>query len=122
MSEHAAARSDDVREGEILTASVGDTKVLLTRVHGNVRACATKCPQLNLSLSKGKVELGAIVCPFHGSSYDLATGENKDWVKSLAGRPLPKWTRSVIALGKKPQPLTVYTATERDGTVYVELD
>ena len=107
MSEHAAAKSEDVREAEIITATVGDTKVLLTRVHGTVRACATKCPHLNLPLGKGKVEVGTIVCPFHGSSYDLATGENKDWVKSLAGRPLPKWTRSLLAMGKKPQSLPV---------------
>ena len=40
MSEQVAAKSEDVREGEILQASVGDTKVLLTRVHGTVRACA----------------------------------------------------------------------------------
>lgn len=119
MSEHAVAASKDVKEGQLLEARNGNQKVLLTRVDGTVRVCAAKCPHLGLSLAHGKVEDGTIVCPFHGSSYDLATGENRDWVNSVAGKSMPRWTHRVIAMGKKPRPLDTFEATERDGSVYL---
>ncbi len=52
--------------------------VLLLNDGGTVRAVANLCPHAMLPLEKGPVAAGAITCPHHGLSYDLATGANLD--------------------------------------------
>ena len=44
-------------------------------------------------------------CPWHGSRFDVRTGENMDWVNAFAGIPMPKWTHGMISMGKAPAPL-----------------
>lgn len=39
----------------------------------------------------------------------------------FAGRDMPRWSRKMIALGRKPSPLATYAVTVSDGDVYVEL-
>ena len=119
MTEHRAAVSSEDVEGRVLALKIEGHKILLTRVGGAVRACSAKCPHLGLPLQRGKVAEGAITCPFHGSRFDLSTGQNLDWVDSVAGMKMPAWSHSIIALGKKPAPLEVFEAEERDGAVFV---
>ena len=121
MNEHRAAESSEVTEGRVVAVKVEGRKILLTRVDGALRACSGKCPHLGLPLQRGKVAGGAITCPFHGSRFDLGTGHNLDWVDSFAGVKMPAWSHSVIALGKKPAPLEMFEAVERDGAVFVRL-
>ena len=77
---------------------------------------------LNFTLQNygSKVEDGKVVCPFHGSSFDLATGENADWCNGVAGLNTPKWTHSLIALGKKPAPLELLDVVEAEGNIILE--
>ena len=55
-----------------------------------------------------KYEHGQVVCPWHNSRFDLASGANLDWAPGFAGRDLPRWSRKLIALGRKPSPPTTY--------------
>jgi nitrite reductase/ring-hydroxylating ferredoxin subunit len=121
MSQVEAAKSDEVREGAVFAATLAGTPVGLTRVNGAVQAFVNKCPHLGLKLTKGKIEDGAITCPFHGSSFDICSGANKEWVAGFMGMPLPGGLRSVLAMGKAPQGLTKLGATEADGKVFVAL-
>jgi nitrite reductase/ring-hydroxylating ferredoxin subunit len=121
MSEVEAARSDEVREGAVFAAVLAGTKVALTRVNGAVQAFINKCPHLGLPLTKGKIADGVITCPFHGSSFDLCSGADKDWVTGVMGVKLPGVLTSVIAMGKTPHGLIKLTASEADGKVFVEV-
>lgn len=114
------ASSNEVVEGSITAVKDGKTKIGLTRVDGKVCGFINKCPHLGLPLDKGKVEYGKVVCPFHGSSFDLATGENADWCNGVAGLNTPKWTHSLIALGKKPAPLELLDVVEAEGNIILE--
>lgn len=80
---------------------------------------------MGLSLSKGpggvRYSDGEVVCPWHNSRFDLVTGENRDWAPGFAGREMPRWSRRLIALGRKPAPLTTYPVVVEGEDVYVEL-
>ncbi len=80
-------------------------------------------PASGFSLTRGpgglRYEDGVVQCPWHNSRFDVSTGENLDWVFGFAGRTVPRWSRSVIALGRKPHGLDTLSPTVRDGIVYV---
>ena len=98
----------------------GVSLVLIKR-NGRVVALENNCPHLGLPLGRGKIENGEIVCPFHGSRFNIETGENTDWVCSFAGLPTPIWTRALLALGKKPRPVRTFPVTVENTDVFVEL-
>lgn len=113
------ASATDIKEGELCAVKVEGQPVLISRVDGKVCAFSAKCPHIGLSLAKGKIENGTITCPWHGSRFDLRTGANLDWTNSFAGRRMPAWSHSLLAMGKKPAPLRMFEASEKDGAVYV---
>ena len=43
-------------------------------------------------------------------------------VSGFAGRDIPKWSRAMVRLGRKPQGLTTLPARVVDGVVTVSLD
>jgi nitrite reductase/ring-hydroxylating ferredoxin subunit len=114
-----AASSDDIRKGEMFSTTVDGTKLLLSRVDGEVKGVIDKCTHLGMPMRKGKFAGTVITCPFHGSRFDIATGENLDWVSGVMGAKMPKWACKIIAMGKQPAPLTTLTVEERDGAVFV---
>jgi nitrite reductase/ring-hydroxylating ferredoxin subunit len=121
MSQIEAAKSDDVREGAVFAVTLGGKPVALTRVNGAVQAFVNKCPHFGVKLTKGKIEAGIITCPFHGSSFDICSGRDTAWVKSILGVPLPGFMQSVLSMGKAPKGLDKLAASEADGKVFVEL-
>ncbi|MBP0446411.1 Rieske 2Fe-2S domain-containing protein [Roseomonas sp. SSH11] len=48
--------------------------IVLVRHRGRVRAMGARCSHLGGPLDQGWVLNGELVCPWHGSRYDLATG------------------------------------------------
>jgi nitrite reductase/ring-hydroxylating ferredoxin subunit len=116
------ANSGDVREGQLHAVKAAGQSIVLTRVEGKLCAIENKCPHLGLPLARGKVVDGTVRCPWHGSRFDICTGKNLDWVNSLAGLPLPQWSRSLVALGKQPAPVRTFEASEQSGSVFVSID
>ena len=114
--------SEEFVAGELKAVKVEGESIVLARMNsGGVCAVKNKCAHLPLPLAGGKLDGDTIVCPWHGSKYEMCSGENKDWVTGLLGIKMPDWSRSMISFGKKPQPLTAYTVIEEDGKVYVEI-
>jgi nitrite reductase/ring-hydroxylating ferredoxin subunit len=120
-SEVRAATSAEIEAGKMFSTVIDGTKILLSRVDGEVKGVIDKCTHLGMPMRKGKFEGTVITCPFHGSRFDIATGENLDWVTGVMGAPMPKWACKMISLGKKPAPLTTLLVSERDGEVFVVL-
>ena len=119
MAETKVATSADVREGQLHSVQLAGKTLLLTRVQGQVSAFSSKCPHVGLSLAKGAVVDGTVQCPFHGSRFDLRNGQNLDWTHTVGKMEMPKWSHAVLAMGKKPAPLVMFPALERDGAVFV---
>ena len=99
---------------------VGDHPVLVVKSGKTFYAIVNKCPHLGLPLTNGKVEGETITCPFHGSKFDLKSGENLDWVTGFAGIRVPEWSRRLLEMGKRPAPLTVFQVVVEDGKLYLE--
>ena len=119
MNRLKLADSTAVREGEVRTVQANGASLILSRVDGKVCAVENKCTHLGLPLARGKVVDGSIRCPWHGSRFDLCSGENLDWVSSVAGLPLPQWSRGLVALGRKPAPLRRFEIAEENGAVFL---
>ena len=119
MTRLKLADSAAVREGEVLAAQADGASLILSRVGGKVCAVENKCPHFGLPLARGKVVDGTIRCPWHGSRFDLCSGKNLDWVNSVAGLPLPQWSRGLVALGRQPAPLRRFEVAEDNGAVFL---
>lgn len=112
--------SDFPNEGGRVVDASG-TSLVVARVENELCAVANKCPHLGLPLGASKVDGKTITCPFHGSQFDLCSGENLDWVRGVGGVKLPEWSRRIIAMGKQPAPVKTYPVTVEGDQVFVEL-
>lgn len=113
----------DFADGKLHAVHAGGMSLVVGLAGGSVCAARNRCPHMGLSLTKGPGGLrysdGELVCPWHNSRFDLASGENLDWAPGFAGREAPRWARRLIALGRKPAPLTTYPVTVEGDDVYV---
>lgn len=116
---------DEFSDGELHAVKAGATGVVVAMVDGELHAARNHCPHLGFSLTKGPGGLtyadGQVQCPWHNSTFDLCSGDNLDWAPGFAGRQMPRWSAKLIALGKKPAPLTIYPVTVEGTDVFVEL-
>ena len=69
------AQLDDLSPGEMMMVEVGDDRILLANVEGNVHAIEDICSHAYASLSEGDLNGDEVECPFHGSAFNLITGE-----------------------------------------------
>jgi nitrite reductase/ring-hydroxylating ferredoxin subunit len=115
------ASGADVREGELHATEAAGRRLLLTRVDGQVHAVINRCPHMGMKMTRGEIRAGVLQCPWHGSRFDVRTGQNIDWVNAFAGIPMPKWTHGLISMGKTPAPLQVVPVEEDGGEVYARL-
>lgn len=112
----------DIDEGAVVCRKIAGQRVLLTRVEGEIKAVENRCPHLGLGMDRGTVEDGVITCPWHGSRFDIASGENQDWVNSVAGLTIPVWSRRLVAMGREPAPLKTYRTHTEGGAVFIEIE
>lgn len=60
--------------GTMKPVNVHDKWMVLCNVGGTVYACNHICPHSGGPLGEGKLEGSVITCPWHGWSFDAATG------------------------------------------------
>ena len=68
------ASTNDVKPNSMMGFTVNDQKILLANVNGKYYAIGDKCMHRGCLISKGKLVGETAVCPCHGSTYDLKTG------------------------------------------------
>ncbi len=71
----AVARLSDIPPGEKLAVEAGGRSVLLCNFEDRVFAIENRCSHMEEPLECGRIRLGFIACPVHGSRFDLETGE-----------------------------------------------
>jgi nitrite reductase/ring-hydroxylating ferredoxin subunit len=69
------ARTEDLAAGQGKLVEVNQKRIALFNVAGRYYAIADVCPHRGGPLSEGELEGTAVVCPWHGAVFDLATGE-----------------------------------------------
>ena len=76
MSEITLGSVDDIPLGEGRAYAVAGQQVAVFRLRdGSLRALDAVCPHRGGPLADGLTDSQLVVCPLHGFTYDLATGE-----------------------------------------------
>ena len=77
MEEFArVASNSELAEGACMLVEAGDDQVVLIKVEGEIFAYNDLCPHAEGPMSDGSIEGGQIECPWHGSLFNVKTGEN----------------------------------------------
>jgi len=74
-SVNAIARKSEIADGTTKRVAVGGQNVLLCNVSGEIYAIEDVCTHDGGPLEQGTLEGECIVCPRHGATFDVTTGE-----------------------------------------------
>jgi NADPH-dependent 2,4-dienoyl-CoA reductase/sulfur reductase-like enzyme/nitrite reductase/ring-hydroxylating ferredoxin subunit len=74
MSLHRVARFADVPEDRGLPVQIGDCKLVLLRVAGQLRAFQGECPHAGAPLADGALCHGRLICPWHKAAFRAEDG------------------------------------------------
>jgi nitrite reductase/ring-hydroxylating ferredoxin subunit len=81
VEERALAKNDflleDLKPGEMISLEVNGESVVAFNVEGEYFALENYCPHAGGPLSEGTLEDHVVVCPWHGSCFDIKTGAVK---------------------------------------------
>ncbi|NCB73960.1 MAG: non-heme iron oxygenase ferredoxin subunit [Clostridia bacterium] len=69
------AQTDEIKDGEKKKITLDNKVLLLANVKGTYYAIDNKCPHMGGSLFDGNLDGYNIVCPKHGSVFDVRTGK-----------------------------------------------
>ncbi|WP_405581932.1 Rieske 2Fe-2S domain-containing protein [Streptomyces sp. NBC_01190] len=82
----------ELPEGALRRVLAGATAVLLHRHEGAVHALSATCSHMGGPLTAGRVEDGCVICPWHGSTFELTDGHV---VRGPATAPQPVYETRV---------------------------
>lgn len=106
----------ELQQKERETAVIDGQKILFIWHNDQVHAMQAHCPHFKLPLTKGKVtEECSIICPFHKSEFDLATGDVKCW------SPWPAAVGKLLGKVVKPNKLKIYPTRIEAGKIQVDV-
>ena len=71
----ALGSADDIPDGEVRAFDANGVPVAVANVGGTYYAFDDTCPHRQCSLAEGELEDTTIVCPCHGSEFDVKTGD-----------------------------------------------
>ena len=101
----------DVKEGKMRGYTVKHKYILLGNVNGNFYAVDAVCPHMGGYLPIGNLENNLIICPVHGSQYNITTGKLVKDVSSLLK----------LFTGGGSKDLTSFPVTVKDNAIYIDL-
>ncbi len=118
MAERACSLRD-IQAGTLRACRVGGKEIVLARTaDGACYALGARCSHLRGPLAEGKLVGRIVTCPWHGSQFDVTSGQLVRWVRE------PAWMRLFAALVPAFMRRNVpsYVARVEDGEVFVELE
>jgi len=99
------------------TFAAGQDILIAVEKSGTVYATANVCPHIGTPLDQGKIKDGCVVCPLHGTAFDLGTGK-------LTGTwcPSPPIIGPLTGALKEPRDLPVFPVRQKGGSIEVFVD
>jgi nitrite reductase (NADH) small subunit len=76
------------RRGEAREFAAGSRTLCIANIDGVIRALDNECPHRGGPLAEGMIEHGRLICPWHGWSFDPATGANDASQERVAVYPV----------------------------------
>lgn len=108
------AAVNDLVDGTMKMVAVDGKELVLARVGEEFFAADERCPHMGGRLSKGMLSGTIIVCPRHGSRFDLRDGRVARWTEAT-GLAL-----TVAKAIRHPRPLRIYPVRVEEGRVLVD--
>src|SRR5215210_5248750 len=65
---------DDLEEGGMRAFDVQGTRIAVAHVNGAFHAFDDTCTHMGCSLAEGDLEETTVICPCHGSEFDVRSG------------------------------------------------
>ena len=80
----SGVKASDIAPTQLIAKNLGGVDVLIGKTEGGQVFCVGNlCPHIGTPMSEGADVIGdVIVCPLHGSSFKVTTGELIDWCVS----------------------------------------
>ena len=103
------AAESEIPPGEMRRVEAGPESILVANVGGELFAISDTCTHRGGSLSRGALLDGIVICPRHGSRFDVRTG------KSVGG---PK----ILFFEWKTGDVRTYTLKVEEGDIHVEVE
>ncbi len=69
------AMTSEVPEGKMKTVQMAGQDICLANVGGTYHAIGNVCTHAHGPLSQGSLKDHVVTCPWHGSQFDIRTGE-----------------------------------------------
>ena len=69
------AKTDEIASGQARRVEVHGKRLALFNIDGNFYALDDTCPHRGGPLSEGAIAGEQVTCPWHGSTFDIRTGE-----------------------------------------------
>jgi nitrite reductase/ring-hydroxylating ferredoxin subunit len=114
MPRFQLAAAADIPVNSMKAFPVAGRRVLVVNLDGAFHALDDVCPHLAVPLNRGDLKDGCVVCPGHGSVFDVRTGGVKRWV----GKPVTWLTRLTEG---RPANARTYKLLIEDGQIVVEV-
>ena len=71
---HNVIPEDELAEGKAHAAIIDGWHIFLIKLDGEIRALNDRCTHAASHLSTGRIRRGAVMCPLHGSRFELKSG------------------------------------------------
>jgi len=107
-------KTSEIRNGEMKAVTVSNREMLIARVDDQFYAADAHCPHMGGKLASGKLEGTVVICPLHGSRFDLKDGRVVLWT-NWSGL-FSKLSRTL----KSPRQLQVYPLIVEGDAVFME--
>jgi nitrite reductase/ring-hydroxylating ferredoxin subunit len=105
---------NELPPNERKVVKVENRSILLVHHNNQIYALENSCPHMKLPLKKGKItDEGSIVCPFHRSAFDLATGNPTEWIT------FPPGINKVMGLVSKEKAVGVFPTRVEAGNILI---
>ena len=96
----AVGRVDDLEEGSMRVFDVRGDRIAVANVNGAFHAFDDTCTHLRCSLAEGDLEETTVICPCHGSEFDVRSG--------------------AVLQGPAREPVETYEARTEDGSLEIK--
>jgi 3-phenylpropionate/trans-cinnamate dioxygenase ferredoxin subunit len=70
----SVSRADALEEGDMKAFDVRGTQIAVANVDGTFYAFDDTCTHMACSLAGGDLEQSTVICPCHGSEFDVTSG------------------------------------------------
>ncbi|MHB8513164.1 MAG: Rieske (2Fe-2S) protein [Actinomycetota bacterium] len=95
------AKAAEIADGDMKAFDVSGERIVIANVGGSYFAFNDTCTHEGCELSEGELEGMSVICPCHGGTFNIATGE--------------------VEAGPPPEPIGVHPVSVDSGTLHVDL-